>query len=205
MGGTAAWDTLGKKGPQLLFSTGKYLKISTFETERQREERLNLLIRVPLLAKYADPHNQPHIIVSRVCEYKTEPFQVVKNSLSTPVIESILRTPSDEHLDYFYLMITQLPLTEVELPSSVEVVLPSSIDLAPQIPGDWKVVEPDAAFPLTFISYFPKKLLKTERQREWRLNKEVRIPLKKCQNIPLRLPEKLVNIVFTRACIYTNM
>ena len=207
LGGISAWDTLGKKGPQLLFSTGKCPKISLFETERQREERLNLLFRMPLLVKYADPNNPPHIIVSRACEYKTEPFEVVKNSLSTPVIESILRTPSDEHLDYFYLMITQhFSLTEV--------ALPSSIILAPHIPGYWKAVEAEDNFPLTFFSYFPKKLFETEREREWRLHKEVRIPLKEylkdklikqfqAQGIPL--PEKLVSIVFTRACTYTNM
>ncbi len=197
-----------------MFSS-KRPKISQFETERQREERLNQDIRIPLLAEYADPndpHNPPRIIISRACEYKTESFEVLKHSLSTPAIEIILRTP-DEHLDYFYLMITLLP-SKVALPSSVKITLPSSIILLPHIHGDWKVVEPEAAFPLTFISYFPKKLFEAERYREWRLNKEVRIPLKEhlkdllipqlqAQGIPL--PKKLVSIVVTRACIYTHM
>ncbi len=114
LGGTRVWDTLGKKGPQLLFSTTKRSK-SPFETERQREERLNKEIRTQLAEPKSDPKNpstivicvdpnDPSIIVSRACKYNK---QVVKHSLSTPEIQNVLKTPSDEHLDYFYLMITQ--------------------------------------------------------------------------------------------------
>ncbi len=65
LGGINAWDTLGKKGPQLLFSTSKRPKISLFETERQREERLSLLIRMPLLANMLTPTTY-HISLSAV-------------------------------------------------------------------------------------------------------------------------------------------
>ncbi len=37
------------------YCTCKFLKIDQYETERQREERLNEIIRKPLLAKFADP------------------------------------------------------------------------------------------------------------------------------------------------------
>ena len=210
LGGTRVWDTLGKKGPQLLFSTTKRSK-SPFETEeRQREERLNKEIRTRLAEPKSDPNNpsiivscvdpnDPSIIVSRACKYNK---QVVKHSLSTPEIQNVLKTPSDEHLDYFYLMITQTITSTV--------ALPSSIILATNIPGNWKAVEPEVNWPLTFIGHFPKKPFETEREREWRLNQEVRIPFKEylvsllsqgTQEMPEQ--QKFVSIVFTRACTYT--
>ncbi len=202
--GVNVWGNLQKEWPELVFSQVKCPKISLLETERQREERLNQVIRMPLLVQYTDSQNPPRIIVSRACKYKTE---VVKQSLSTPEIESILKTASSEHLDCFYLMIKlrNIPPT---------VAMPLSINLATHITGDWKVVEPVTAFYLTFIGHFPKKRFETEREREWRLNKEVRAPLKEyleglfikefqAQDEPL--PEKLVSVVFTRVCTYTNM
>ncbi len=205
LGGTNQWETLAPKWPQLLFST-TCPKISPFETERQREERLNQAIRMllPPYADSSDPSNPPHFIVSRACEYKIERVKAVKHSLSTREIENILRTPSDEHLDYFYLMITQHNQST------------SSINIAPHIPVNWKALEPEAPWPLKiFISYFPKKLFETERQREWRLNNEVRVPLKehlrgllkqKLEDQGIPLPQnKLVSIIITRVCTYTNM
>ncbi len=208
--GIDVWGNLEKEWPELLFSTVKCPKISLLETERQREERLNQVIRMPLLAQLAiadpnNPTNPPRIIISRACKYSTE---VVKHSLSTPEIESILKTPSDEHLDYFYLMVKLR-----NIPSTV--ALPSSIFIATLIAGNWRVVEPGTAWPVTFIGQFPKlKPFETEREREWRLNQEVRLRLKhavagllipqfQAQDIPL--PDKLVSIVITRVCTYTNM
>ena len=206
--GVNVWGNLEKEWPELLFSTVKRPKISLLETERQREERLNQVIRMPLLARYADPKNPSHpprIIVSRACKYNK---QVVKHSLSTPEIESILKTPSDEeHFDCFYLMI-QLR----NIPSTFP--LPSSIIIATVTAGNWRVVE-GTGWPLTFIGHFPKsKLFETEREREWRLNQEVREPLKhavagllreQLQAQGITPPEKLVSIVITRVCTYTNM
>ncbi len=164
------WDAGEEEWPELFFSTCKFLKIDQYETERQREERLNEIIRKPLLAKFADPKdpsNPPHIIVSRACKYKK---QVIKHSLSTTEIESVLKTLSSEHLDYFYLMI------KPRSGSSTTALPPSSI-LAPHIPGDWRAVEPVTAWPLTFIGHFPKlKPFEMERERESRLDREVRMP-----------------------------
>ncbi len=206
LGGDTAWDSLSTEWSELLLSTGRF-PISPNETERQREERLNQKIRKPLLAKYADPndpHNPPCIIVSRACKYKK---QVVKHSLSTTEIENVLKTPSGpsgEHLDYFYLMIKPRN-------SSATVALPTSIILAPHIPaGDWRAVEPEAAWPYTFIGYFPKlKPFETERERESRLNQEVRMPFKEYLGSLLdpksQEPQTLVSIVLTRACKYADM
>ena len=94
------------------------------------------------------------------------------------------------------------------VPSTV--ALPSSIILATLIPGNWKAVKPEATWPLTFIGHFPKKNFETEREREWRLNQEVRMPFKQYLVSLLSQgtqhmaePKKVVSIVFTRACTYT--
>ncbi len=90
---------VAKKDTELFFSTCKFLKVDQYETERQREQRLNQIIRKPLLAKFADPKdpsNPPHIIVSRAYKYIK---QVIKHSLSTTEIESVLN-PSSEHLEH---------------------------------------------------------------------------------------------------------
>ncbi len=203
------WENLENECPELIFSTGTFPKNSLTETERQREERLNQIIRMPLLSQLAvpnNPSNPPRIIISRACKYKTE---VVKHSLSTPEIESILKTPSNEHLDYFYLMIKLL-----NIPSTV--APPSRIIIETLIAGNWRIVEPVTAWQLTtFIGFFPKlKPFETEREREWRLNQEVREPLKEnlkdlltqqFQAQGLFLPDKLVSIVLTRVCTYTKM
>ncbi len=45
--------------------------------------------------------------------------------------------------------------------------------------GDWRAVEPQDTWPLMFIGCFPKQNpFETERERELRLNQEVRAPLK---------------------------
>ncbi len=196
------WKNLKTEWPELMFS--KFPKTSPNETERHREERLNH-IRIQLLALLANPDDlskTPRIIVGRACKYYKE---VSKHSLSTTDIENVLTIPSDQHLDYFYLVIR---LNNI-IASNVVMDVPSMLAVCP---GDWRVVEPLATWPYTFIGHFPKKPFETEREREWRLNQEVRVPLKEhlrglliqqFQDVPKQ--EKLAIILFTRACKYTNM
>ncbi len=202
------WDNLETEWPELMFSTRKFLKTSPNETERHREERLNH-IRIQLLALLVDPKDPndpnkiiPHITVGRACKYYKE---VSTHSLSTPEIENVLTIPAcnDQHLDYFYLVIK---LNKIA--SNVVMDVPSMLAARP---GDWREVKPKITWPLTFIGHFPKKPFETEREREWRLNKEVRLPLKEqlegvlIQFQGVAKPEKLAIILFTRACKYTNM
>ncbi len=191
--GKHAWGNLEAKWPELLFTEEKIVKNSPMETERQREDRINKFIR-QLLVPYADPNN-PLIIISRACKYNTE---VVKHSLSTTEIIN------DDHLDYFYLMIKKRPCNSLST-----VALPSSFILAPLIPGNWRVVDFKDTWPHTFIGHFPKKPFETEREREWRLNHEVRLAFKKTlggllsqENQGISDPETLFSILFTRACKY---
>ena len=190
-------ETSKRNGQSCCIEKLKFLIIiSPLETERQREERINQVIWKPLLHLLVDPsnpNNPPHIIVSRARKYNKE---VVRHSLSTAEIIS------NEHLDYFYLMIKQRVSPQVTLNN-----IPSSFILAPLIPGDWRVVEPEATWPHTFIGYFPKKPFETERERERRLHQEVRLAFKKklggmIQGIPD--PQTLFSILFTRACKYTD-
>ncbi len=193
------WVNFKEEWPGILRS--KFPKIPPNETERQREERLNQ-IRKQLLARYADPNNPSQIIVSRACSY--EGVVRGKLSLTTPEIENVL---TSQHLDYFYLLITgRIPSVKVDMD------VPFMLS---QYPGDWKAVEPQATWPLMFIGYFPKmKPFETEREREFRLNQEVREPLKDAmaglliqqfQAQGISPPNKLVSIVITRVCTYTNM
>lgn len=193
-----SWAHLKTEWPGLLF--GKFLKIPPNETERRREERLNQ-IRMSLIAKYPVPDNTSQIIVSRACKYKGDVGG--KLSLTTLEIENVL---TSQHMDYFYLLITG------RIQEKVDVNVPFMLS---QYRGDWRAVEPQDTWPLMFIGCFPKQNpFETERERELRLNQEVREPLKEAMGDLLKqqlqaqrkpLPKKLVSIVFTRVCTYTNM
>ena len=188
-----------------MFSTRSFPRTSLNETERHREERLNQIwIQLQtLLVDPKDPNKIPHIIVGRACKYYKE---VSKHSLSTPEIENVLTIPAcnDQHLDYFYLLIRLNIIV-----SNIVIDVPSMLE---RYPGYWRAVEPETTWPLTFIGHFPKKPFETEREREWRLNKEVWLPLKKHleslliqQFQGVAKPKKLAIILFTRACKYINM
>ena len=186
--GTGKWGNLETEWPEFLVGEFPPKTDLPDETERQREERLNATLRLPLQqflhSKY--PENPPQIIISRVCKYTRQ----VSISLHTHRIETILISPNPHnlHLDYFYLFIKP-HITAHDIPTLLEL-----------LPGKWKKVEPVDIWPQTFLGYFPKEPFESEREREWRLNKEVRIPLKE----NLKSVQK-VAVLFTRACKYTNM
>ena len=79
------------------------------------------------------------------------------------------------------------------------------------LPGDWRRVEPQETWPDTFFGHFPKTLFdRSEREREKRLNREVRFPLKKelenqatttCFTDDLCKPK--VQVLITCVCKYT--
>ena len=176
----------------------EFPKISLDEAERQREERLNDTIRKPLIAKFTqDPRNPPNIIISRVCKYTQE--VTAKNNLTTLDVETALCSPFNQHLDYFYMFIRS------RIPSEV---LTSLLETKER--KIWKKVSPEGTWPLTLLGHFPKQQFESECEREWRLNVEVRLPLKRTieENIKLKSPElvgKTVIVMFTRVCQYSNM
>ena len=186
--GEGKWGNLETEWPE--FIVGEFPQKADLpdETERQREERLNATLRLPLrqLLHSQDPQNPPQIIISRVCKYTRE----IGTNLHTHRIETILTSPipNNFHLDYFYLFIKP-QITTHDIPTLLKL-----------LPGKWKKVEPEGIWPQTFLGYFPKEPFESEREREWRLNKEVRMPLKE----NLKGVQK-VAVLFTRACKYTNM
>ena len=141
-----------------------------------------------------------YIMLHRACMYgnpdnQTEPL------VEPAVTEDQIRVIVDQesHFNLFYITVQKDNTDKVlDILTALEV-----------LPGDWRKVEPQETWPDTFLGYFPKKyLFETERMREERLNREVRVPLK--QNLEQQAdtnrkdpskPSK-VHILLTRACKY---
>lgn len=189
------WGNLETEWPGYLVGT-----FPLYESERAQEEELNKLVRIPLLQMLYGPTPLKHaILISRVCKYTS--IVEAKNELTTGDIEKVLVNPLDQHLDYFYLTI------KVERLQVNDTFMALSHFL-----NGWKMVAPGKAWPLTFIGYVPKKPFESEREREWRINKDIRMPLKYFLNKELKktapaIPddEKVVIVLFSRACKYTEM
>ena len=173
------------------------VECETNQTQREIEEMLNISIRRPLRETLTqDPKNPPQILIGRICKYTSE----VSGIVYPREVEKILTNSNDDdqnqHLDYFYLFIK---LPGVQRTTSV-LDIPTVLK---HLPGRWRAVRPDEAWPMTFLGYFPKIPFESEREREWRLHKEVRVPLKEHLQHLLKL--KKVQILFTRACKYSSM
>ncbi len=201
------WQILDTKWPEYL--AGIVYRSHEQESEREREERLNKDIRIPLLKKFYPQTHPPRsaIIISRVCKYTD--YVMPKNELTTGEIEKVLVNPLDQqHLDYFYLAVRAVDNEFPQVKAHLEQKLS-------KLPGEWKTVipvTPQQTWPLTFIGYIPKKPFESEREREWRINTEVRMPLKQHLKAYINYllksnPEKnkVVIVLFSRACKYTEM
>ena len=128
----------------------------------------------------------------------------VERPITTDQIGVILNreygTHNDEdvHIDLFYITIYKDTDKELDI-----------LPVLKTLPGDWRKVEPQKTWPDMFFGHFPKEThLEMEREREERLNREVRIPLKGilerqvATNEP-KAPSK-IHIVLARACKYTK-
>lgn len=213
---TELLDNLESEWPE--FVIGKFAKINELESERDREERLNQQIRIPLL-NWLFPQTPPPrsaIIISRVCKYT----KYVVPELTTSEIETALSACAnllDQHLDLFYLRIkVRVPQFQDQIKAVHLTKMVSTwfyMESVKPCKTMWKMVKPEQTCPLTFIGYIPKKPFELEREREWRINTEIRLPLKKYldgelkKNHPLRISEnqKVVVVLFSRVCKYTNM
>ena len=189
---------------------GKFPKQSERETERQREVRLNTHIRTDLIAKLkciagdkGYSPNDVHVMFYRLCKY-TKRTMPVERPIFTDQIGVILNreygthNDQDLHIDHFYITIYKDVDKELDILSVLKT-----------LPGDWRKVVPQETWPDTFFGHFPKEThLEMEREREERLNREVRIPLKGilerqvATNEP-KAPSK-IHVVLARACKYTK-
>ena len=201
-GGERKWLRLG---PGLF--EGKFPKQSEQETERQREVRLNKHIRTDLIAilksMAGDKGNDVHVMFYRMCKY-TNRTMPVERPITTDQIGVILNREcgthnvEDLHINLFYIMIYK----KVDKMLDILTVLKT-------LPGDWRKVEPQVTWPDTFFGLFPKETpLEMEREREERLNREVRIPLKGIleQQVATNEPNapSKIHVVLARACKYTK-
>ncbi len=102
------------------------------------------------------------------------------------------------HQDFFYFTVRIKP------PHTLNVHL-----FLKTLPGNWKKVEPQDDWPDTFLGYFPRSPFdKTEREREARLNREVRLLFMKMLEDELKTAypktgdkvERKVLVLITRAC-----
>ena len=177
------------------FMVGKFPKVAPSETERHREERVNVTTRQQLLltlyhasnktletsppTHLPNPPESPHIIIGRVCKYNRE-----VNDGSTPATterqheKSPDTNPQNVHLDFFYLVINWGKWEKCTDAIKKEIQFALSI-----LPGEWKAITsvPDLEkkyWRLVFVGYSPKRVSETEGEREWRLNEEVRDTLR---------------------------
>ena len=173
-------------------------------------------------------------------EVETEPPAVKQKVLVTPIsTEDIGQTLHDEYgqtlatkyggprqtgneaIDYFFLQIRKRNVRHLPGEHTTRVLHQAIIDLKERQGLDWKKVSPGTKWPALFFGKFPKQLRgETERNREERLNKEVREVLKKeieeqltkmyeeyCEKEDITPDEEnmpTVSIMITRACKYTG-
>ena len=101
---------------------------------------------------------------------------------------------ANQHLDCFYLYVQ---LSHQDAPQLITKALQDK-------PGNWKLLnQENCQWSLTFVGYYSGSMFKSEREREVRLDKEVRQPLKKYLQESTATPK--VTIIITRACICSHM
>ena len=175
-------------------------------SEREREDRLNKHTRNVVIGQLKckaghlgyDP-SDVHVMFYRACLYKHN--MPVERPLTTEQIGAILaqdcgvHNAHDSHINLFYIMVQKENTDKVlEILTILEI-----------LPGDWRKVEPQETWPDTFFGLFPRKSpFETEREREKRLNREVRIPLKEIleKQVAANFLSK-VHVMLARACKYS--
>ena len=201
------WDTIEDGDsiwPGVFFGYG--LKQGQ-ESEREREDRLDKLttrVKEQIIVKLNYHPSSVDIMLHRACIYGDDDKPIVpavgptvtKDQISLILDQECCnQNAQDSHINLFYITVQK---------ENTDKVIDILIALK-DLPGDWRKVEPQETWPDTFFGYFPKKyLFETERMREERLNREVRVPLKRDLEQQLEDPFKpsKVHILLTRACKY---
>ncbi len=169
--------------------------------EEKREKDIDQYLRSPI-ARDTDTM----VTVSRACLYPS--YEMSQKTIETiqaiDIGEVMGQTNAQQqdakntHQDFFYLIVRIKPPHTLNVPTFLR-----------RLPGNWMKVEPHDTWPDTFLGYFPKSpFVKTEREREARLNREVRLPLMKMLEDELMTTypktgdtvERKVLVLITRAC-----
>lgn len=116
----------------------------------------------------------------------------------------------EEPIDYFYLQIRKRFVAKRREVDARAKILRAMAER----PEGWQKVTPGRDWPSLFFAKFKKRQDETEREREQRLNSEVRSTLKQkledeladlAANLDAQPPRPpVVHIMITRACKYTN-
>ena len=174
------------------------------ESEHEREDRLDKrTTRIKQKIVHLGFHpSSVDIMLHRACIYGDDDKPIVpavgptvtKDQISLILDqECCTQNAQDSHINLFYITVQKENTDKV-----IDI-----LTILETLPGDWRKVEPQETWPDTFFGYFPKMyLLETERVREERLNREVRVPLKRDLEQKLEDPFKpsKVHILLTRAC-----
>ncbi len=168
-------------------------------SEEEREMAIDKQLRFPIARQRTDTR----VMFSRACLYHS--YEMNEDSIQASEIGEVVKQSNAQqknagniHQDFFYLM-TKHPQN----------MILDVISCLKTLSGSWKKVEPHDTWPDTFLGYFPKSPFdKTEREREARLNREVRLPLMKMLEDELMttypktgdMVERRVFVLMTRAC-----
>ncbi len=171
--------------------------------EEEREKAIDKYLRSPI-----SRNTDTEVTVHRACLYPS--YEMSQKTIKTvqaidigDVMEQTNAQQQDAkntHQNFFYLMIKHPQILNV--PSFFRT-----------LPGNWMKVEPQDDWPDTFLGDFPKAHVdKTEREREARLNREVRLPLMKMleDEVMTAYPktgdrvERKVQVLITRALTDKN-
>ncbi len=165
------------------------------KSEYDREKTINEEIRSPIDSDLKGTK----VIFSRACLYHN--YDMNEDTIQASDIGKVVKqedAKNNTHQDFFYFTVRIKP------PQKLNV-----ITFLKTLPGNWKKVEPHDTWPDTFLGYFPKSPFdNTEREREARLNREVRLPLMKMLEDELMTTypktgdtvERRVLVLMTRAC-----
>ena len=168
-------------------------------SEDDREKTINKKLRSPIASDLTDTK----VIFSRACLYHS--YDMNEDTIQASDIGKVMKQGNAQqedthntHQDFFYLTVRIKPQETLNVSSFLR-----------RLPGNWKKLEPHDTWPDTFLGHFPKSPFdKTEREREARLNREVRLPLMKVLEDKLMTTypktgdtvERRVLVLMTRAC-----
>ena len=159
-----------------------------------------------------------HVMFSRACLYSEFSRE---ESMTTERIGKVLDSAYNNHgnnqIDYFYLFVkadqdgilyNKMEVLSQDKPTKCIGIDDMALLILKDLPGEWRLVESRETWPGTFFGFFPKQM--SERERESRLNEDVRIPfIGKLKHLLAHATQgstfktkPTVHVLITRACKY---
>ena len=194
---------------------------SLHSDERERERYIDKNVRQPLMRYLREIpiSSSIHIIFSRACLHTDSSRDESSSDIITTdevgkVFENVYSDldMGNAHIEYFYLFVqaknNEECFVKKEIGGRVINVQDMAIRVLKDLPGEWRSVEPQNTWLGTFFGFYPKGMRTlTEREREKRLNGEVRKPLinKLVTELKPVTGDTKVQVILTRACKYIHV